>query len=1104
MLEIILGKNNAGKDSYIFDSIDKDLDENYKALLIVPSQMRLEMEKKYLNYSRREGILDLDITSFSRLADKYLEEKHIDGQKVINKLDKTIILRKIISEHQDVFNIFDRVKTKQGFWASVDILIDLFRKEGIEIEDIENIQLTDKFLELKLKEIGEIYKIYLEEIKSKYIDAISEIELFTNDQINIEKYKDMNIYIYGHNNFTKNELETIYMLINVAKKVTISLVTDVSNVDEALAVGENTIYFVANQTFITLSQMSEKTNKKLEIKKIENENKKQKEDILFLTENIFKEGKKEKYTGEEKNITITYTKNIQTEVQDVAKNIAKLIREGYRYKDFAIYTNEIEKYQNVFSKMMLKYKIPYYIDNKENIFANSLVTYITSLLDVISKSYDTKSIFKVVKTGLTNVDYKDICYIENYCLKYNINYSMWLNDFKVYKKDEYDKIEYEEEKLNEIRKNIIENIKSFKDIFVGRKTATKLAKEIYMHIQSTGILDNYERQIETLKEKGYQEKAYIYAQVSNKIVDILESIVKIYKDEYITFDEFKDIFEYAIKDVTLSSLPSTIDKVMICDIDKSRIEQKEIVFILGVNENKLPRQVNEDVLLKDSDLIKIEDETKIKVRNTSINKTYMQRYNIVLALSSVLSKLYISYVSSETTGAALRPSSIIYVIKKMFPNINIIEEVTKDFNKVDLEDSIYSKSLFTTNCIKSVALINSGEEKENYKEFAKIYKEYKTDKLKDILSYIRKEDKLDEESIKSLYGNNINTTVTKLENYKKCPFSYFMKYALKAKERDVYKIEKRDIGTFMHGVLENVSSYLTETGTKYHEILIDNRYEKIVEQIVDSMIEEDKKMFGEGKKYIALKNRLTRRIKNVVKIIAESFNASYFEQLGVEIEFGKNGIFAPIKIDLDDGRSMYITGKIDRVDILEKENEVYTRIIDYKSSKRSLTLDNIREGISLQLITYMNALIKNKDNFFKGKEVIPTGMLYFTLAIPKIKKAEYEADEEKLKKEVRNSFKLNGIYINDIEILKLMDKNYDTDQSLIDISSKSLKSNKNSLDKENFIKECQGIDDILKEIGNEILSGNTEIKPNAVGYSGGKSPCDYCEYVNVCRKEIKC
>lgn len=1101
MLEIILGKNNVGKDKYIFNCIDKDLDNNEKALLIVPSQMRLEMEKKYLNFSKREGILDMDITSFSRLADKYLEEKHIDNEKVISKLDKTIILRKIISEHQDVFNIFNKVKNKPGFWASIDILIDLFRKEGIELDNIENINLTDKFLELKLKEIGEIYKIYLSEIENKYIDSISEMDLFTNDVENIEKYKDMNIYIYGHNNFTKNELLAVYMLINVAKKVTISLVTDVRNVDEALKVSENTIYFVANQTFITISQMAEKINTKFEIKKLDTKITNQKEDILFLAENIFKDGKKEKYLGDEKNITITYTKNMQTEIQNVSKVISKLIREGYRYKDFAIYTNDIEKYQNVFSKIFLKYNIPYYLDTKENIFANSLVIYLTSLLEVISKSYDTKSIFKLVKTGLTDVEYKDICYIENYCLKYNINYNMWLNEFKVYKKDNFDKIEYDEEKLNEIRIKIIKNIKSFKDIFVGRKTARKLAKEIYIHIQESGILENYEKQIDVLKEKGYYEKAYIYAQVSNKIVDILESIVKVYQDEYITFNEFKDILEYAIKDVTLSSLPTTLDKVIVCDIDKSRIDQKKVVFILGVNENKLPKQINEDVLLRDADLIKIEDETNIKVRNTTINKTYMQRYNIVSAISSAIEKLYISYSSSETSGAALRPSSIIYVIKKMYPNLNIIEEVTKDFNTSDLEDSLYSKSLFTTNCIKSVALINSGEEKEKYKDYAKIYKEYKTDKLKEILSYIRKEDKLDEESIKSLYGNNINTTVTRLESFKKCPFSYFMKYAMKAKEREVYKIEKRDIGTFMHGVLENLSSYLTETGTKYHEILIDNRYEKIVDNIVNSMIEDDLKMFGDGKKSIALKNRLTRRIKNVVKIIAESFNSSYFEQLGVEIEFGQNSIFAPIKIDLDDGRSMYITGKIDRVDVYETENEVYTRVIDYKSSKKTLTLDNIREGISLQLITYMNALMKNQNNFFKGKEVIPTGMLYFTLALPKIKKAEYEADIDKLKKEVRDGFKLNGIYISDVEILKLMDKNYDTSESLINVTSKS---KNNKLDKENFILECQNIDNILKEIGNEILSGNAEIKPNKKGYSNNKSPCDYCEYVNVCRKEIKC
>ena len=1104
MLEIILGKNNSSKDKYIFKNIDNNLDNNEQTLLIVPSQMRLEMEKKYLDFSKRDGILDLDITSFSRLADKYLETNHIDENRLISKLDKTIIIRKIISEHQDVFKIFDKVKTKQGFWASIDILIDLFRKEGIDIEDIQNLEISDKFLELKLKEIGEIYKIYIKELQEKYIDSITEMQFFVEDDKNILKYKDKNIYIYGQNNFTKYELDTIAMLVKVAKKVTISLVTDVANVDEALERGDNTIYFVANQTFITLSQMAEKINTKVEIRKIEANELIQKEDINFLAENLFKDGKREKYIGEEENISMLYTKNPLTEIQSIAKEIARYIRKGYRYKDFAIYTNNLEGYRNILYKTMLRYNIPYYMDSKENILTNSLVIYITSLLEVIAKNYETKSIFKAIKTGLTDVTYEEICYIENYCLKYNINYGKWLKEFEVFENQEHDAIEYDKERLNEIREKIVNNIKSFKDIFKGRKTTENLAKEMYSHIQNTGILDKYEAQINSLKENKFYEKAYVYAQVSNKVVDILDSIVKIYKDEYITFKEFNDIFLYAIKDVSLASLPSTLDKVMVCDIDKTRIENKKVIFIVGVNENKLPKQVNEDVLLRDADLLKIEDETSLRVRNTTINKTYMQRYNIILAISSATEKLYISYLSSELTGESLRPSSIIYVIKRMFPNIKVKEEVTKDFAKEDIEESIYSKSLFTTNCIKSISLINSGENKENYKDIAKIYKEYKTDKLKEILNYTRKEENLNEEILEDIYGKNINTTVTRLEKFKSCPFSYFMEYAIKAKEREVYEIKTSDVGSFMHAVIENFSNYLTENGMKYHETLIDNKYEGIVENIVEDMVLKNSKMFGEGKKIEALKNRLTRRIKNVIKIIAESFNASYFEQLGVEIEFGKNSIFAPIKVDLDNGKTMYLTGKIDRVDVYETDDTVYTRVIDYKSSKRDLTLDKINEGMSLQLITYMNALMKNKNTFFKGKEVLPVGLLYFTLATPKLKIPEYEGNLDVLRKRIRESFKLKGIYIKDVEILKLMDKNYDTPESLIGVTSRTLK-NKNNLEKEMFIAECEKVDEILKDIGNEILSGNVKINPNNKGVKNEKdSPCRFCKYSKICRKDIKC
>jgi ATP-dependent helicase/nuclease subunit B len=198
---------------------------------------------------------------------------------------------------------------------------------------------------------------------------------------------------------------------------------------------------------------------------------------------------------------------------------------------------------------------------------------------------------------------------------------------------------------------------------------------------------------------------------------------------------------------------------------------------------------------------------------------------------------------------------------------------------------------------------------------------------------------------------------------------------------------------------------------------------------------------------------------------------------------------------------MYIIGKIDRIDTLKLDDIVYARIIDYKSSSKKLLLDDIKEGLSLQLITYLSSFINNSNNDEVTK-IVPAGMMYFTLSEKLVNIKEYTADEDQISKKIIENLRMKGIFLKDIEILKLMDNKIDESGKLIDVYPSTVKSDKKSnkfLTKEEFEKLCADVTDILKNIGNDILSGNVRIKPNKKA-----DHCKYCEYSNICRKENLC
>lgn len=303
----------------------------------------------------------------------------------------------------------------------------------------------------------------------------------------------------------------------------------------------------------------------------------------------------------------------------------------------------------------------------------------------------------------------------------------------------------------------------------------------------------------------------------------------------------------------------------------------------------------------------------------------------------------------------------------------------------------------------------------------------------------------------------------------------------------------------MHNVLEKFSLYLFEHKINWHEILEDkDKYNNILEEIIDKELDKTFSKYKENIKYIILKQKLKATMNKVVITIAKSFNQSKFTPYGYEIEFKDGGVFAPIEIKLDNGITMHIIGKIDRIDTLKIDDITYARIIDYKSSNKKLSLDDIKEGLSLQLITYLSSFINNLNN----EKIVPAGMMYFTLSDKLINIQEYTNDESKISKKIIESLRMKGIFLKDIEILTLMDNKINEDDRLIDVYASSVTSNRKSnkfLEKEEFENLCTDITSVLKNIGNEITSGIVKIKPNKKA-----DHCKYCEFSSICRKENLC
>lgn len=1106
-LELVLGKSKSGKSQYLYDKIDENLNSSNN-ILFVPSQFRMVTEENYINYQQKSGIINLNITTMSEYIKSNLKNLNLyTVPNYINKIDKKLIINKVINDNLNLFKMFSKVKTKPGFIDMIDIYIDMFRKEFIKPDNILNLKLEDKILEMKLKELGEIYKKYIDYINVKFKDDIDESNMFVEELLKTNSrlennFKTTNLYFDNYNNFTKNEIMIIESFMKKGYNLTIAIDTDAkldSNILDDLNNDEtDDMFFKAKSTISSLIRLANSNGIKTEFINLNKSYSKSRQDLRYLSENIFKSEKITKV--ESNNIKIKLLSNPKAEIEKVAKKIIENVNNEIKYKDQIIYVSDVEEYQEIIKNVFYNFNIPFYIQSKANILNNPLTNYISKLLEAATDNFNMTSLIELLKLDLLNINKSDIWYFENYILEFGIK-SYNLNSELKFNNSKYQENIYDLKRINIIRNKINSIIKTIKDLSTDNILPSQIVKIIYDHLINKKILKNYEKlktEIEALDTVESIFIVKIYEQVSDKLNEIFDSICKIYMEEKIPLKEFKSIFNRALELTNLDTIQPTLDQIQIADINLGRFENKKNVFWIGINDGKFPKNITEDLLFSDLELKKLDTNLINFKENTSIKKS-MQIFNIYKCLASVEQELYITIPTSDSFGKSLRISNIITDILQVV-NLKIEGEVTKKIKTTKITENI-NNNLFEIMCnIAKRYNLNDKEIEELEKSYflatySNILSNNKLSIYNRLISYLKNDNNISDNTINNIYKEDINMSVSRLEAFKSCPFSYYLNYVLTLKPRKVFKVSSMDIGNFFHAVIEEFSKYLFENNIFWQSLLLNNNWNFKLNEIITLKLEKEMKNHQNNIRFNVLKKRLINSLNKIILVIAKSFNQSEYIPFGYEIEFNDKSSFIPMEIKLDENKTMYIKGKIDRVDILETEDKIYARVIDYKSSSKELKIDDIKEGISLQLITYLSSFISNIQKTSK-KMVIPSGMIYINLSNNLINFKSHVSDSGQIEKEIQKSLRMKGIFLNDVEILKRMDKNLDNDERMIDVSTRSITQNTNKvLFEEDYLILCKEIESILKEIGNEIIKGNVRIKPNLK-----KEACKYCDYSSTCRK----
>ena len=1082
---IIYGRAGTGKSEYCYREIAQKIKKENKILIITPEQFSFTAEKKLMDAIDTQAVFNAEVVTLSRMAYRVISEIGGKNETNLSKCGKAMLIYSILSNNKNELKFLGKTDENVDM---LDTAITEFKKHGISVEqlkqEIENQE--DIYLKNKLQDLNVVYSGFEEQLAGKYIDETDLLTILAENIDKTDMFKDAVIYIDEFAGFTSQEYHIIEKLIQIAKQVTITICTDglheIKNPD--------TDIFYSNEVTVTkLLEVAQNCDVKIEEIKLEETYRFKNSELKHLEKNLY-ENKPQKYNSQIKNIQLFLAKNQYSEIEEVARNVLKLVRdEGYRYRDISIITKNIATYSSLARAIFDKYDIPIFIDENRDLNQNIVIQYILGILEIFIKNWSYEAVFNYIKTGFSNIEEDDIFKLEKYCLKWGIKQNKWKKEFSYGNYEEKDKADIE--RLEQIRKDLVTPLMNLKYKIDENKTVEGISKAIYEFLVEQQIYEKVQIKIQELNEIGQIDLANEYESSIQTIIEILDEIVLVFKDDKITIDKYNQILKIGFKNSSLTKIPGTQDQVIMGDVDRSRSHKVKAIFIIGLNDGEFPSVRKDEGFLNDADR-EVLKQNGIELAKGTIDKLYEDSFNIYKAFTTAEEKLYLLYSSSDMQGKALRPSMLINKIKKIYPMLQEQSDVIERRSEILNKKTTYEELIVNLSKLK--------EQDSIEKLWYYIYDYYQknsewNEKLKQSLKgleYTNIPDKINQNNIDRLYGNTLITSISKLERYRSCPFSYYLQYGLKIKPQEELKIQTLNTGTFIHEVIDEFFGTVREVGIKLEEIT-EEQLSEIINKIIDSKLGQNKNyIFTSTAKYRALVIRLKKIIKKALKYIIGTIVQSRFEVLGTEVEFGEKGKYKPIRLTLEDGKRIEIIGKIDRIDTAQGEDGKYLRIIDYKSSAKNIDLNEVYAGLQIQLLTYLDAACKEED-------LMPAGVLYFSM-LEQMIKSDKRLEQEEIEEKIRANFKMKGLILADVKVVKLHDKNLQNGNSALvpayigkdgELSEKKT----SGVTAEQFKDLQKYMYTIIKQISKEILGGNIDLKPY---YKDKKTPCKYCDYKSIC------
>lgn len=1092
MLHLLLGPSGSGKSRRMLAELRARAQQGQRSLLIVPEQFTSSTEG--LLYQTLGDSLSawVESYSFTSLAETLLRRYGGAAVHTLDEAGRALLVRRAVDALLDQVVYYNRQRRSAAFCEKAAQTIEELKSAGITPQALADYALAPGADREKLSELSLIYATYESLLAQTAMDPGDRQQLAAQ-RLDGAFFAGAAVYIDEFDTFNAPKRALLAAMLPVAD-VTVCLCCD-GEQDRDGGLG---LFSGAKAVAASLKRMAADAGVATRTEILADDPRHRQAPVLAeLNLMLADPTYTPQCTVEEQHPSIVChaAASRQAEAKAVAAEIAARARAGVPYHRMAVVCRDTAQYLASIRYEFRLQNIPLFCDEATTPEHTAPARAVHAALDLARSGLSTRSVLRLLKTGLVDLPEQQQTALENYAYTWPLKAADWREPFvrsaAGYAGTERPQDVQVRRDAEAARAFVVERAQHFL-ARIRHADAAGLTRQIYLFLQALGAEHALNALADTLRAQGRLPEADESLREWNVVMGLLHQLAELLGEGEIPPADYAELFTLLLRTTDMGHIPQSLDSVILTTAGRMRLPETDAVFVVGLLEGEFPQTPGDQGLLTHADRDAMIRQGA-ELPDCFENKMLREGICFYKALTVARSFLWLSWPGAahpedaSPATAALAPVRTLLQVPFVTPDTASLGatpaaalDILGPVSQQPGQEAAGAALRAALQAVETTPLAAPG--------YAAVERAAANEP----------EALRDTGELEKLLGMHLRVSPTRFEKYQTCPFGYFMQFVLRAAPRQKAELAPNISGTLTHWVLEQA---LRRQGEDFKALS-----QEELAALVDALVQEyvDNNLPGATVRMEYLIQRIRRNLVGLLGFIQRDLRQSGFQPAAFELRIDDRPgedpdapRIDPVELEDGLGHTVRIVGTVDRVDAMPLGQRTYLRVVDYKTGGKDFQLKEVYCGLDCQMLLYLFTLERQGQTQFPGATAAGVEYLLADPAPESVPRAEAAAAPEK----GGATYPLNGLLLDEESVYTAMDTRSTGDFVPLNFNAKTgrITNAKSRLaDEKKLARIREHLDGLLVQMSRNLYAGKIDAQPLC---SGGRSPCAYCDFRIACRHQ---